>query len=128
MRSAARWAGECPFPKGFTPSLRSSSALRTRCATISRSVDPSSSDMVQASYPGDPSRKIGRERSPRPGDGQRRRRSGRPVNAVVDLGEDVVLPLDVAEPARVDLVPADLVVQPVEAQEVLLRAPDGVLH
>src|SRR5512142_1560408 len=51
----------------------------------------------------------------------RARWSGGPVHAPVDLGEEVVLPLDVREPRLVDVARPDLIVEAREPQEVLLR-------
>ena len=46
----------------------------------------------------------------------------------IDIGEDIVAPLAVAEEVAVDVVGVDLVVEAVEAQDVVLGALDGVVH
>src|SRR5512137_903131 len=52
-------------------------------------------------------------------------RSGR-VDAVVDTGEDVVLPLDVRDEGLVQLASLEILVEPGEAQHVLVHPTGGV--
>src|SRR5579885_2736712 len=50
------------------------------------------------------------------------------VEAVVEVREDVVARLDLREPRHIDPPAAELLEEPVEAQDVVVHAPGGVRH